>query len=67
MTTGKEARTKEIQNIIIKQVSAITSESKLGKIYSETVGCVLCPIQFQCDKHHCSQNIDRYIRKGREW
>lgn len=66
MDDKKKARIKEIQDIIIQQVGVITSESKLGKIYSETIGCMLCPLQFQCDRHHCSQNIDRYIRKGRE-
>ena len=56
----------KLKEIMIKEINEIDSETRIASIYAETIGCMKCPLQFECNrKLNCNQNIIQTIRKGK--
>lgn len=56
----------KLKLLMIKEIREIDSDSRIASIYAETIGCMKCPLQFECNrKLNCNQNIIQAIRKGK--
>jgi len=56
----------KLKEIMIKEIKEIDSDTRIASIYAETIGCMKCPLQFECNrKLNCNQNIIQTIRKGK--
>ena len=55
-----------LKELMIKEIKEIDSDTRIASIYAETIGCMKCPLQFECNrKLNCNQNIIQTIRKGK--
>lgn len=56
----------KLKELMIKEIKEIDSDTRIASIYAETIGCMKCPLQFECNrKLNCNQNILQTIRKGK--
>lgn len=61
----KEQRINKLKKLMINEIQNLTSETKIASIYAETMACMKCPLQLQCNRHiKCSQNIIVLIARG---
>ena len=57
----------KLKLLMIKEIREIDSETRIASIYVVTMGCMKCPLQFECNHIlSCNQNIIQAIRKGKK-